>query len=500
MHSPRRKSGSISEENDEEEEEDTFAFLRREMTRDWFRDEVNNSLNLVIIPLLILSGLAVGFVLVWASDILVPFVISLFFTYLLRPIVDFLSRPLFCVLPFRFAPRTSSQSPSPSPSPPPQLLTQSQPNESVNLDVEHASLLASTAPKARKSAPRSAAPSGGGGLSNFALSRGTTHTNLQVPRWMAILMSMLFVMALFVGLFVLVADAMQSFEQNSLAAYEERLLELLNMFSKWLKRTFNVDGTHVMQQIKNEFQVLEITKSLVLILINAVGYTFVVMLFVLYMLFEGQTQPEPAGKQPSVRRQIDDQIQRYLVTKTLISAVVGLLTYLVLGPLLQVQMAHLFGVVTFLMNFIPNVGAVVATLLPLPIVVLDENLTTISVLLAFLLPIAIHTVVGNIVEPIFFGQQMELHPIVVLLSLSFWFSIWGVPGAILSVPITAVMRIVVCNINHPYAQFAKNLMEGKMELPSSSHRHHSKSSGASQRSLGRRTGSAIKVAEQHDLI
>ncbi|KAH9255364.1 hypothetical protein BASA81_006483 [Batrachochytrium salamandrivorans] len=499
MHSPRRKTGSITE--DEEEGEDTFTFIRREMTRDWFRDEVNNSLNLVIIPLLILSGLAVGFVLVWASDILVPFVISVFFTYLLRPIVDFLSRPLFCVLPFRFAPRTFSQSPPPPPPLPSSLQHQaieSQPNENVNLDVEHASLLSSnaSAPKPRKTVPRSTTPPGVGnsGITNFALSRGTTHTSLQVPRWMAILMSMLFVMALFVGLFVLVADAMQSFEQNSLAAYEERLMELLNMSSKWLKRTFNVDGTHVMQQIKNEFQVLEITKSLVLILINAVGYTFVVMLFVLYMLFEGQTQPEPVAKQPSVRRQIDDQIQRYLVTKTLISAVVGLLTYLVLGPLLQVQMAHLFGVVTFLMNFIPNVGAVVATLLPLPIVVLDENLTTISVLLAFLLPIAIHTVVGNIVEPIFFGQQMELHPIVVLLSLSFWFSIWGVPGAILSVPITAVMRIVVCNINHPYAQFAKNLMEGKMELPNSS----SYSKSGSQK--GRRTGSAMKVPEQHDLI
>lgn len=237
---------------------------------------------------------------------------------------------------------------------------------------------------------------------------------------------------------------------------------------------------------------LEITKSLVFILVNAIGYTFVVMLFVLYMLFEDKYESE-VGAPMSVRRQIDDQIQRYLVTKTLISAVVGLLTYLVLGPLLQVKMAHLFGVVTFLMNFIPNVGAVVATLLPLPVVVLDENLSAISVLLAFLLPIAIHTVVGNIVEPIFFGQQMELHPIVVLLGLSFWFSIWGVPGAILSVPITAVMRIIVCNINHPYALFVKNLMEGKVELPPSSTNY------AGRRTTGATTSGPV-VAEQHDLI
>jgi AI-2 transport protein TqsA len=63
-------------------------------------------------------------------------------------------------------------------------------------------------------------------------------------------------------------------------------------------------------------------------------------------------------------------------------------------------------VVTFLANFIPNVGAVIATLLPLPIVMLDPSLSGLSVVLAFVLPTTIHTVVGNIVEPIFFGQQM----------------------------------------------------------------------------------------------
>ena len=82
--------------------------------------------------------------------------------------------------------------------------------------------------------------------------------------------------------------------------------------------------------------------------------------------------------------------------------------------------------------------------------------------MCLILPTMIHAVVGNIIEPIFFGQQLELHPVVVLLSLSFWFSLWGVSGAILSVPMTAVIRIVVSNINHPYAQFAKNLLEGRM--------------------------------------
>ena len=458
---PRQRRSSGKKISSEEEEEKMDHSTEEELERLWLVRELRSSLNLVAIPLLILSGLAIGFVLVWAEDILVPFVISVFFTYLLRPVVDFLSRPLVCTisLPARLrwkGGRDPSESDTGSAGGGPQ-------NLSLNADVEHTTLIE----KQRKQ--NRVKPQFSCGRAGY----------VQVPRWLAILMSMLMVMALFVGLVVLVMDAMQTFEQDSLSAYEERTVELANIALRWLKRNFNVDGTYMLAQIKNEFQLVQMTKSLLLVLMNAIAYTFIVMLFVLYMLFEGAVQPPGAelSQQPTeesetnrainnVRRQIDNQIQRYLVTKTLISFVVGALTFLVLGPLLHVKMAHLFGVVTFLMNFIPNVGAVVATLLPLPIVFLDPTLNALSVVLAFLLPTMIHTVVGNIVEPIFFGQQMELHPIVVLLSLSFWFSLWGVPGAILSVPITAVIRIIVSNISHPYAQFAKNLLEGKLKLAS----------------------------------
>ena len=441
-----------------DEEEKVEVSTEEELARLWLVQELRSSLNLIAIPLLILSGVAIGFVLVWAEDILVPFVVSVFFTYLLRPVVDFLSRPLVCSfsLPtrLRFGGRPMRE-PSESDAPgSPQGLA------ALNLDVEHANLIERQRKPARSSQQqRTQVVCGRGG-------------HVQVPRWLAILMSMLMVMALFVGLVVLVMDAMQTFEQDSLSTYEERTVELANIALRWLKRNFNVDGTYMLAQLKNEFQLVQMTKSLLIILMNAIAYTFIVMLFVLYMLFEGTVQAPGEMMDDSetnrtintVRRQIDNQIQRYLVTKTMISFVVGALTFLVLGPLLHVKMAHLFGVITFLMNFIPNVGAVIATLLPLPVVFLDPTLSALSVILAFLLPSLIHTVVGNIVEPIFFGQQMELHPIVVLLSLSFWFSLWGVPGAILSVPITAVMRIIVSNISHPYAQFAKNLFEGRIRF------------------------------------
>jgi AI-2 transport protein TqsA len=201
-----------------------------------------------------------------------------------------------------------------------------------------------------------------------------------------------------------------------------------------------------------------------------------VFLFVLYMLFEdgdGATeQGINAGhaRARNLRKQIDQQIQRYIVIKTLISLGVGLAVYVVLGPILGVKMAHIFAVITFFANYIPNVGAMLATMFPIPVVILDPTQTTLTAILVIALPVLIHSLVGNVVEPKIFGDTMELHPVVVLISLSFWYTVWGIPGAILSVPITAVMRIVLSNIRHPYAYVILCLLEGK--LPGSAAFHH----------------------------
>lgn len=63
-----------------------------------------------------------------------------------------------------------------------------------------------------------------------------------------------------------------------------------------------------------------------------------------------------------------------------------------------------------------------------------------------------------------FGHSLELHPVIVLLSLAFWFALWGVVGAILSIPVTAVLRIALSHINHPYARVMIRLLEGHIGL------------------------------------
>jgi hypothetical protein len=77
-------------------------------------------------------------------------------------------------------------------------------------------------------------------------------------------------------------------------------------------------------------------------------------------------------------------------------------------------------VLHFLLNFIPTAGPIVATVIPMPLVILDPSLTLTAKVAAFAGPTAVHMLIGNLVEPLVFGSSMELHPVTVLLALALW--------------------------------------------------------------------------------
>ena len=141
----------------------------------------------------------------------------------------------------------------------------------------------------------------------------------------------------------------------------------------------------------------------------------------------------------------------YIKLKALINVFIGTSCGCI-WYLFSLDLAWLFGLITAVLNFIPNIGSVVATLLPIPLIFLDARLNWMSKLMCLLLPFAAHTIIGNYVEPKLFGRSLDLHPIVVLLSMSLWAAVWGVAGAILSVPLVAVLRVLLMHVDHDYAR------------------------------------------------
>jgi AI-2 transport protein TqsA len=185
--------------------------------------------------------------------------------------------------------------------------------------------------------------------------------------------------------------------------------------------------------------------------------TFLVIVFTLFILLgrPGETR-NPHG----VLDAIESRVQRYIGQMVFLSAVAGVLVALTLA-LCRVQFAAMFGFLAFLLNFIPTIGSIIATLLPLPIILLSPDISLPAKVCALVIPAVIQIWLGNAVQPRMLGNALDLHPIVILISLIFWSLIWGVPGAFLATPMTAVLRIVLEKI--PATRPLAELLAGRLD-------------------------------------
>jgi AI-2 transport protein TqsA len=166
-----------------------------------------------------------------------------------------------------------------------------------------------------------------------------------------------------------------------------------------------------------------------------------VLLLMAFLLYGRRWEPPGGASRPGILVEIEDRVQRYISLTVFISLLTGVLVGSALS-ILGVEFAAVFGLLAFLLNFIPNLGAVIATLLPIPLVFLDPNIGIITAILAIAIPAAIQILIGSLLQPKMLGNSLELHPVVLLLALLFFAMIWGVGGAFLATPLTAVFKIV----------------------------------------------------------
>jgi predicted PurR-regulated permease PerM len=187
-------------------------------------------------------------------------------------------------------------------------------------------------------------------------------------------------------------------------------------------------------------------------------FTTLVVLF--YLLVAGETflrrfveiLPGFAEKRLAVELtlNVERNISAYLVTVTLINGVVGLAT---LGVMWACGVANplLWGVLAFALNFVPILGAMVGM-----VIFLMASVLSLGVTWAALLPVGlyflIHVVEGELVTPMMMARRFTINPVAVILALIFWYWMWGVPGAILAVPMLAITKIV-CDDLRPLRAF-----------------------------------------------
>ena len=193
---------------------------------------------------------------------------------------------------------------------------------------------------------------------------------------------------------------------------------------------------------------------------------FTTILFLLFLLVSGDTflrrlveiLPSFSNKRQAVdiSQQVESDISAYLVTITLMNAAVVFATAVVMW-LTGIGDPILWGAVAFLLNFVPILGPIFGV-----VIFLLAGLLTNDTLWQALLPaglyLGIHLIEGETITPMLLAKRFTLNPVLVIISLVFWFWMWGAPGAILSVPMLAITKII-CDRVRPLAAFG-HFLEG----------------------------------------
>ncbi|MCX6285900.1 MAG: AI-2E family transporter [Bacteroidetes bacterium] len=268
----------------------------------------------------------------------------------------------------------------------------------------------------------------------------------RIPRWLALIIVILGLIILFSGFAFLIGGTVSSFSSN-VSKYESTLTAISNSFIQVL----NEKGLKIRpDQVSNFIQparILEFTASAVNGLLNMMGNTFLIFLIILFMLMESGSFSVKAkailsGSDESISyfSTIIKNIRHYLGIKTLVCLSIGILIYVAL-LIIGVDYPLLWALIAGLMNYIPNIGSIIAAVPAVLFALVQLGLGGAFWTLGSFL--VINNVLGNFVEPRVMGKGLGLSTLVVFLSLLFWGFILGTVGMFLSVPLTMTIKIIL---------------------------------------------------------
>lgn len=265
-----------------------------------------------------------------------------------------------------------------------------------------------------------------------------------VPRGFSLLIVIAAVIATGLIVAVLVGTSVEDFSR-SLPVYQERLNQRMASMIAWLAGA----GIHVSDRgILKAFDpgaAMNLAARLLTGLGAAFTNAFLILILTIFILFEATTIPakvratstDPDRSLETIDRFLST-IQRYMALKTVASLATGVAISVWLA-ILGVDYAMLWGLLAFLLNYIPNIGSILAAVPAVLFSLLQLGGNT--ALLAGLGYLVVNTVIGYVVEPRIMGRGLGLSTLVVFLSLVFWGWVLGTVGMLLSVPLTMAIKI-----------------------------------------------------------
>lgn len=266
----------------------------------------------------------------------------------------------------------------------------------------------------------------------------------KMPNALALILAILATVLIVVLFIQLVSTSINGIIEQA-PLYQQKIRELVN----WINSLF---AAHLdINKLVSGLNFASIFSNVALTLTNIASNLGLITVYVIFLLLEyktfnskirAMTSNEKSYKTTQeIISQITNDINTYMKIKTGVSLLTAILSYSVLY-MFGIEFAQFWAVLIFILNFIPTIGSFIAVGVTLIAVSIQFTTLTMFAFLAAML-ILIQLVVGNFIEPRLMGRNLNLSPIVILLSLAFWGSIWGVIGMFLCVPLMTIINIVL---------------------------------------------------------
>lgn len=271
----------------------------------------------------------------------------------------------------------------------------------------------------------------------------------RTPRWLATLLGLATVCLACYLIFTILAGQVDAINAT-LPRYLARFDVIVGELTEWL-------GPDRSAKIRSAFSSIDIVGRVPTLLASTQSMLVTVLLIIAYVaflfverehvgtkiaaMFMGGRRAAAANK---LLREISWSVRRYIWFKSITSVLTGLACYAVLR-FMGVDFAETWALIIFVLNYIPNIGSIIAVALPCLLALVQFDSLKPFLILAVSL-VAIQVTIGSVLEPMLMGKGLNISPFAILVSLAFWGLIWGIAGMFLSVPILVVVIIVCAHV------------------------------------------------------
>jgi len=266
------------------------------------------------------------------------------------------------------------------------------------------------------------------------------------PDWILTVFSTAFLFSSLIFIVGMITKNIQ-YLSTAIPVYQANLSEI----ERNLSMQFGIDFEMIFNNYTNQFEFTKLLSSLLSTLTSLFSAAFAVFLYLFFLLLEEATfskkirvlypDNEKYEKVNVLISKVDHSVQQYVALKTLVSLVTGILSYFTL-LFIGVDAPAFWAFLIFILNYIPNIGSLIATLFPAIFALFQFGELTQGFLVLFIVG-SIQMAIGNFAEPRIMGKSLNFSPLVVLLTLAVWGVMWGITGMLLSVPITVILIIIM---------------------------------------------------------